>query len=115
MISKILNSLRECKAPSFLTVLKRFGNFNNGPLSFPQKGWTLAADIPANNSGLYKKLDEIDQLISKAGGRVYLAKDSRQSSQVFKKSYPRIKDWLKIKKELDPNSIFMSDSFKRLL
>ncbi len=114
LISKILNSLRECKAPSFLTVLKRFGNFNNGPLSFPQKGWTLAADIPANNSGLYKKLDEIDQLISKAGGRVYLAKDSRQSSKMFRECYLRLNEWLVQKKLLDPHNIFVSDLSKRL-
>ena len=98
-----------------VVVLKRFGNANPSYLSFPIPGWTLAIDMPANIDNLNKELNKLDEIIVNAGGRIYLAKDSRQSSQVFKKSYPRIKDWLKIKKELDPNNIFMSDSFKRLL
>ena len=115
LIRRTLEKLRKISAPAFLTVLKRFGAKNPGYLSFPIEGWTLAIDIPANIYNLNKELNKLDELIVDAGGRIYLAKDSRQSSQVFKKSYPRIQDWLKVKKELDPNNIFMSDSFKRLL
>ncbi len=115
LIKQTLETLRRFSVPSFLTVLKRFGSANPAYLSFPIPGWTLAIDIPANIDNLNKELNKLDELIVDAGGRIYLAKDSRQSSKVFKKSYPRIKDWLKVKKELDPNNIFMSDSFKRLL
>ena len=107
--------MRRFSVPSFLTVLKRFGSANPSYLSFPIPGWTLAIDMPANINYLNQELNKLDEIIVNAGGRIYLAKDSRQSSQIFKKSYPRIKDWLKIKEELDPNNIFMSDSFKRLL
>ncbi len=115
LIKEILETLRRLSVPSFLTVLKRFGSANPAYLSFPIPGWTLAIDMPANIKNLNNELNKLDKIIVNAGGRIYLAKDSRQSSDTFKKSYPRIKDWLKIKKELDPNSIFMSDSFKRLL
>ena len=71
--------------------------------------------MPANIHNLNNVLYKLDDLIVNAGGRIYLAKDSRQSSKTFKQSYPRINEWLKIKKELDPNDIFMSDSFKRIL
>ena len=71
--------------------------------------------MPANINNLNNVLDKLDDLVVSAGGRIYLAKDSRQSSKTFKQSYPRIKEWLKIKKELDPNDIFMSDSFKRII
>jgi len=115
LIKQTLDTLRRFSVPSFLTVLKRFGSANPSYLSFPIPGWTLAIDMPANIENLNMELDKLDEIIVNHGGRIYLAKDSRQSSQIFKKSYPRIKDWLKIKEELDPSNIFMSDSFKRLL
>ena len=61
--------------------------------------------MPANIHNLNNVLDKLDDMVVRAGGRIYLAKDSRQSSKIFKQSYPRIKEWLKIKKELDPNNI----------
>ena len=115
LIKQTLETLRRFSVPSFLTVLKRFGSANPSYLSFPIPGWTLAIDMPANIENLNMELNKLDEIIVNAGGRIYLAKDSRQSSQIFKKSYPRIKDWLKVREELDPNNIFMSDSFKRLL
>ena len=115
LIRVILETLREISVPSFLTVLKRFGSANPSYLSFPIPGWTLAIDMPANIDNLNNVLNKLDVMVVRAGGRIYLAKDSRMSSEIFKESYPRIQEWLKIKKELDPNNIFMSDSFKRIL
>ena len=115
MVQYTLEALKKLNASCFLTVLKRFGNINSSPLSFPIPGWTLAIDIPANTQNLYKELNKLDAKIVSEGGRIYLAKDSRQSSEIFRKSYPRLMEWLKIKEILDPKNIFMSDSFKRLL
>ncbi len=115
MVRYTLEALRKLPASCFLTVLKRFGNVNPSPLSFPIPGWTLAIDIPANTPNLYEELNKLDSKIVSEGGRIYLAKDSRQSSETFRKSYPRLMEWLKTKDILDPKNIFMSDSFKRLL
>ena len=115
LIKESLETLKKLPAFCFLSVLKRFGNINPSPLSFPIPGWTLAIDIPANTSSILRTLNKLDEKIISEGGRLYLAKDSRQSSATFRQSYPRLKEWLKIKELLDPNFIFMSDSFKRLL
>ena len=114
LISKILDSLKKIGAPSFLTVLKRFGKGNEAPLSFPIEGWTLAVDIPAKISGLMDTLNSLDELVVNEGGRIYLAKDSRQSSNTFKKSYLRYEEWKIQKKILDPSNIFVSDLSRRL-
>jgi len=114
LISKILDSLKKIGAPSFLTVLKRFGKANKGPLSFPIEGWTLAVDIPAKVPRLLDTLNCLDELVVNAGGRIYLAKDSRQSSKTFKKSYLRYEEWKSQKKILDPSNIFVSDLSRRL-
>jgi len=114
LIRVALDKLRQVGAPSFLTVLKRFGAANPAPLSFPQQGWTLAADVPAGIEGLGQALDELDDLISSAGGRLYLAKDSRQSPQMFARTYPRLSEWQQVRDGLDPRGVFTSDLARRL-
>jgi len=114
LIGVALSTLREVGAPSFLTVLKRFGPGNRAPLSFPQSGWTLAADLPAGIPGLGRALDQLDERISAAGGRLYLAKDSRQSPANFARTYPRLNEWRGIRDTMDPNHVFASDLSRRL-
>lgn len=109
-----LDRLRAVSAPSFLTVLKRFGPANPAPLSFPQPGWTLAVDVPAGIPGLGPVLDELDEQITEAGGRLYLAKDSRQSPQMLARTYPRLAEWQRTRDELDPAGVFTSDLARRL-
>ena len=114
LIKKTLYALKKVGAPSFLTVLKRFGDGNNGLLSFPMKGWTLAADVPIAVNGLFEVLDSLDDEVASSGGRLYLAKDSRQSSKTFRNTYPNIDNWIEIKNKLDPNGIFQSDLSRRI-
>ena len=114
IITWTLEKLRRAGAPTFLNVLKRFGPSNLSPLSFPIEGWTLAIDIPANFKGLMSILDEIDNKVISSGGRIYLAKDSRQSKVMFTKTYQKLSEWKKIKNKLDPKNIFTSDLAERI-
>jgi decaprenylphospho-beta-D-ribofuranose 2-oxidase len=98
---------------SCLNVLKRFGPGNPAPLSFPMPGWTLTVDLPIEH-GLDKLCDALDEQVISVGGRVYLAKDSRLSAEAFRKMYPRLDDFLAVRREVDPDGIFHSDLARRL-
>lgn len=72
---------------SFLAVLKRFGpGAPQRPLSFPMEGYTLALDFPLSPAAL-TLMDRLDEITLAAGGRLYLAKDSRMTQRTFECGY----------------------------
>lgn len=72
--------------PSFLAVLKLLGPGRAGMLSFPQEGYTLTLDLPVSDA-TFRLLDELDTVVLRGGGRLYLAKDARQSRSLMEAGY----------------------------
>ena len=114
MVVTAIDQLSASKVPSFLAVLKRFGPGSPGHLSFPMAGWTLALDLPVGPAALPRVLDELDELVLGAGGRLYLAKDARLDGRHLRAMYPRVDEFLSVKARVDPENLFTSDLARRL-
>lgn len=113
LIERALRQLHACGVEPSLGVLKRFGAASPAPLSFPVAGWTLALDI-ALPVDVGPTLDSLDEEIATAGGRVYLAKDSRLRGEMVAAMYPSLPEWRRARDELDPDGVFRSDLGRRL-
>lgn len=97
---------------SFLAVLKKLGR-GGGLISFPTSGYTLALDLPAT-ADVFPLLEEIDKIVVHAGGRLYLAKDARQSRQTFEAGYPQLSAFKELRRVTGADRRFRSHLSTRL-
>ncbi|WP_329306444.1 FAD-binding oxidoreductase [Streptomyces sp. NBC_01260] len=113
-LHRIVRQISQRRCPSFLAVLRRFGESDPGLLSFPVPGWALSLDLPAALPGLARFLDGLDEEVAAAGGRVGLTNDSRLLPDALAAMYPRLGEFRSLRAELDPNGAFRSDLSRRL-
>lgn len=109
----ILERIARSGCAPFLNVLKRFGEANEAPLSFPFRGWTFAIDFPISEK-LEPLLKDLDAIVLEAGGRIYLGKDAFVDAETFRKMYPRADEWLALKREVDPDGVYDSSLARRV-
>jgi len=109
----ILERIARSGCAPFLNVLKRFGEANEAPLSFPFRGWTFAIDFPISDK-LEPLLKDLDAIVLEAGGRIYLGKDAFVDAETFREMYPRADEWLELKREVDPDGVFESSLARRV-
>lgn len=111
---ELLEALSASKRASFLAVLKTMGKPNPGLLSFPFEGQTLALDIPNTGPDLLDFLQQLDQIVLKHNGRIYLAKDARMSPDTVAKMYPQLPNFRSFKSTIDPANRLQSSQSRRL-
>ncbi len=111
-LQKILQHINSFGQPPYLAVLKLLGP-GGGPLSFAEYGYTLALDFPIR-PGIFSLLNALDRLVLKLGGRIYLAKDARMKKHMLWQGYPRAREFVELKKRLDPENKLSSLQSRRL-
>lgn len=109
---EILKRISDEGLGSFLAVLKVFGK-QESMISFPEEGYTLALDFPVRN-GLFKFLDELDQIVLQYGGRLYMSKDARMKPDVLEKGYPRLDEFKAVIRKYNPVYKLSSAQSERL-
>ncbi|SON59935.1 Decaprenylphosphoryl-beta-D-ribose oxidase [Mycobacterium simulans] len=110
---RIIGDIQASGHYSFLNVFKLFGPGNHAPLSFPMPGWNICVDFPIK-AGLNEFVGELDRRVMDFGGRLYTAKDSRTTAETFHAMYPRIDEWIAVRRKVDPSRVFASDMARRL-
>lgn len=109
-IEALLELIREAQQGSFLVVLKAFGEMENeGLLSFPLSGITLALDFPNLGEKTLNLFTDFDAIVKQYQGRLYLAKDARMDEVFFKQSYINAQNFEKYR-----DAKISSDMSKRL-
>ena len=111
---RMLETISAAGQASFLAVLKSFGPGNQGLLSFPVEGHTLALDLPNTGAKLTTLLQRLDAIVLDHGGRVYLAKDPRLGRAAFDAMYLKADEFRRVCAALDPRGRFNSSMARRL-
>ena len=87
-LKEILTLISRSGEGSPLGVLKLFGKENpDAVMSFPLEGYTMAVDFRVSDR-VFRLLEQLDELVLKYEGRIYLAKDARMSEHMFHSTYP---------------------------
>ena len=87
-------------------------------LSYSGEGYSIGIDLQVggrNKEDIKKFSKVIFEYTLSCEGKIFLAKDELLSADYFKKMYPNSGKFLKIKKDLDPDQLFQSDMFRRLI
>ena len=111
-MQEILERIVDRGLVSFLAVLKLYGK-QHGYLPFAMEGYALALDFPIID-GVFEFLNEIDQIVLRYGGRLYLTKDARMGREMFMQSYPDVEQFLEQVHGIDPGHKFRSMQSDRI-
>lgn len=113
-LPRLLEAVVASGVASFLAVLKSCGEADGGLLSYLEPGHTLALDIPYHPQSVPKLCHRLDRILLDHGGRLYLAKDSLMSAEMFRAMYPRADEFMAVKHRVDPMGRFASAQARRV-
>ncbi len=111
----LIKLTHEYKMPAYLSAIK-IHRRDNFLLSYSLDGYSLGLDIPRQPKNQEKQTElfrKMNDIVIKAGGIIYLAKDAVLTPGEFKQMY-KIDEFLLLKKKYDPDELFQSDMYRRI-
>ncbi len=87
-------------------------------ISFSEDGYSISIDLQLRGRKIEHVKKFAGTLLEQSleyGCKVFLAKDELVPRDIFKQMYPRYKEFLQIKNQMDPSQMFESDMYRRLL
>lgn len=87
-------------------------------LSYSGDGYSMGVDIQLRGrrrAVITEFANRLFQYTLDCGGKVFLAKDELLPRHIFERMYPRYQEFVQVKQEIDPEPMFMSDMYRRLL
>lgn len=87
-------------------------------LSFEGDGYDVAIGIPLRNrraSDVANFARDLYTYVAECGGKAFLAKDEVLPKELFQRMYPKHREFVEVKRSLDPQTVFSSDLYRRLL
>jgi decaprenylphospho-beta-D-ribofuranose 2-oxidase len=95
--------------PPVLSSVRRLGVPDPGPLTFAQPGWALTLQLPARSARSGSTLQDLDNRVADAGGRVHLTGGHRPALRTLARMYPELTTWQDVRDWMDPAGAFGSD------
>jgi decaprenylphospho-beta-D-ribofuranose 2-oxidase len=115
-IVEMLDICRSSPCPPVTTILRAHKR-DDSLLSFSEDGYSLNFEFHPKKRHEVASREAIDRLIdatARRGGKVHLAKDQVLTPEQFYRVYPRYKELLAVKAQLDPAGLFTSDLARRV-
>lgn len=116
-ITEVLKLCQHHQSQSLLCGLKAHGS-DDFILSYSGDGYSVGIDIQLRGRSrpqVEKFARTLFEYTLRYGGKVHLAKDELLPRDLFKRMYPHYQEFLQIKNEIDPEYLFASDMYRRLL
>jgi len=115
-IVELLGICQSSPCPPVTTIL-RAHKADECLISFSEDGYSLNFEFHPKKRHEAACREAVDRLIDatvRRGGKVHLAKDQVLTPEQFYRVFPRYRDLLEVKKQLDPEGLFTSDLARRV-
>ncbi|MCA9003300.1 MAG: FAD-binding oxidoreductase, partial [Planctomycetes bacterium] len=119
VFEQLLNLCQERGFVSYLGVLKRHQP-DDFLLTHAVDGWSLAMDFkvtPETRGRIWDLAADMTEIVLQGGGRFYFAKDLVLGPGALRRAFDEtaVSRFLELKRELDPQNLFQSDLYRRVL
>ncbi len=115
-IVELMHICQSSPCPPVTTIL-RAHKPDDCLISFSEDGYSLNFEFHPKKRHEAASREAVDRLIDatvRRGGKIHLAKDQVLTPEQFYRVYPRYRDLLEVKRQLDPDGLFTSDLARRV-